>query len=68
MPVIDRKLLQCDYLDFAQFYHALHPLPRFHEAARLAEFKQFYQEHLKRVIRMSAFMIREAIHTVRIAD
>jgi hypothetical protein len=29
VPVIDRKLLKCDFVDFAQLYHALHPLPGF---------------------------------------
>jgi hypothetical protein len=51
VPVIDRKLLQCDFLDFAQVYHALHPLPRLQEAARLAESKRIYQEHLKRCVK-----------------
>lgn len=37
-PVIDRKLLQCDFLDSARVYHALHPLPRLQEAARLFHF------------------------------
>jgi hypothetical protein len=44
--VIDRKLLQCDFFGFAQFYNTLHPLPRHPKRARLAESKLIYQDHL----------------------
>jgi hypothetical protein len=40
MPVINRKLLQRYFLGFGQLYHALHPLPRHQEGARLAKFKE----------------------------
>ncbi|MGF6604632.1 hypothetical protein P3T23_009388, partial [Paraburkholderia sp. GAS448] len=49
MPVFDRQLLQRHLLGFAQFNNTLrplHPLPRQHEAARLAKVKLFYQVHL----------------------
>jgi hypothetical protein len=47
--MIDRQLLQRYLLGFAQFNDTprpLHPLPRHHEAARLAKLKPFYQGHL----------------------
>jgi hypothetical protein len=51
VPMIDRQLLQRYLLGFAQFNDTprpLHPLPRHHEAARLAKLKSFYQGHLVR--------------------
>lgn len=48
MFVIDRQLLQRCFLGLAQFDNTLHPLPRHHGGARLATFKQIYQEHLLR--------------------
>jgi hypothetical protein len=47
MLVIDRQLLQCNFLGFTELYDTLHPLPRHHEAARIAKFKSVAQEHLK---------------------
>jgi hypothetical protein len=47
MFVIDRQLLQRCFLGFAQFDNTLHPLPRHHGGARLAKFKQIYQERLQ---------------------
>lgn len=47
MFVIDRQLLQRQLLGLAQFYNALHQLPRHHEDARIDRFKSIGQEHLE---------------------
>ena len=43
MFVIDRQLLQRQLLGLAQFYNALHQLPRHHEDARIDRFKSIGQ-------------------------